>query len=260
MKNESLFNFDAFSLRLDTEWLGRKFLYFEEIESTNGHLKASSDAVSGTTVLAEFQTSGRGRQDRVWISNKGENLLFSVLLKKDVIAPQNLNLLNMGSAVYIAETIENLYFLKTDLKWPNDILMNAKKTAGILTETSFSGNKFQHAILGVGLNVNQNEFAGKHPVTPTSIKLEAKTLIEREKLLAHILNSLEELIIEIDSNPKSILKKWKVGCSQLGERIVIKNGPNVYEGIFEDVDLTGALLLNEGGRIFKYNFGEVSIS
>ncbi|GMU85295.1 MAG: biotin--[acetyl-CoA-carboxylase] ligase [Ignavibacteriales bacterium] len=260
MKNESLFNFDAFSLRLDTEWLGRKFFYFEEIESTNSYLKESSGAVSGTTILAEFQTAGRGRQERIWISNKGENLLFSVLLKKDVIAHEHLNLLNMGAAVYIAEAIENLYVLKTDLKWPNDILMNGKKVAGILTETSFSGNKFQHAILGAGVNVNQNEFAGKHPVTPTSIKLEAKTIIEREKLLAHILNSLEELIIEIDANPQSILKKWKSGCSMIGEKIVIKNGPNVYEGIFEDVDLTGALMLNEGGRIFKYNFGEVSIS
>lgn len=260
MKYEPLFNFDAFSLRLDTEWLGRKFLYFEEIESTNSYLKESAQLESGTTVLAEFQTQGRGRQDRVWISNKGENLLFSVLLKKNVIAPEHLNLLNMGAAVYIGEAIESLYLLKTDLKWPNDVLMNRKKVAGILTETTFSGSKFQHAILGAGVNVNQNEFAGKHPVTPTSIKLEAKTLIEREKLFAHILNSLEELIVEIDENPQSILKKWKAGCSLIGERIVIKNGPSVYEGIFEDVDLTGALMLNEGGRVFKYNFGEVSIS
>ncbi|MBV6513206.1 MAG: biotin--[acetyl-CoA-carboxylase] ligase [Ignavibacteriales bacterium] len=260
MKNESLFDFEAFSLRLDTEWLGRKFLYFEEIESTNTFLKESPQSESGTTVLAEFQTSGRGRQDRIWLSNKGENLLFSVLLKKDVIAPEHLNLLNMGSAVYIGEAIESLYLLKTDLKWPNDVLLNRKKVAGILTETSFSGNKFQHAILGAGINVNQNEFAGKHPVPPTSIKLEAKSPVEREKLFAHVLNSLEELIIEIDSNPQSILKKWKSGCSLIGERIVIKNGPNVYEGIFEDVDLSGALMLNEGGRVFKYNFGEVSIS
>lgn len=263
MKTEDKFLFNDFSLRLDTEWVGRNLLYFEQLESSNTYLKAEAEKENlptGTVVLTEYQTNGRGRLDRVWLSNPAENLTFSLLLRPNAITPKNLNLLSLGAAVVVAETVENFLLMKCDLKWPNDVLLNKKKVCGILAESTFTGNKFQYLVLGIGLNVNQNEFAGKHAIPPTSLKLEAGQLLERERLMSALLNGLERMIHQLDEDPKLIVKKWKNNCSKLGEILTIVNGPASFTGRFEDVDDDGSLVLLEDGKIRKYAFGEVRIS
>jgi BirA family biotin operon repressor/biotin-[acetyl-CoA-carboxylase] ligase len=155
--------------------------------------------------------------------------------------------------------IENLHQLKIELKWPNDVLINGKKTAGILIESSSSGKKIERVVIGIGINVNQTSFQGNYNVPPTSIKEESGNIVEREILLAEVLNLFEEILQWIDEKPNEILKDWKSRCRMIGEKISVSEGNEVKYGIFDDIDESGFLILKIGRKYEKLYFGDVSI-
>jgi len=256
-----LLNFDAFDLKLDTDTIGRNFIYCEEIDSTNNYLmdsKLKNDS-DGTVVFAERQIAGKGRKDRKWYSSKDQNLTFSILLKNR-FNEKTINVVNLGTAVSIAMSLENLYQLKVNLKWPNDVLINDKKAAGILLESSSSGNKIDKLVIGVGINVNQTSFQGTYNITPTSIKLETGTEIDRERLLAEILNNFEEVLVRIDNNPNDVLNDWRNRCRMIGERVFVTDDNLELSGIFDDIDEQGFILLkSDDKKIKKIHFGDVSV-
>jgi len=256
-----LLNFDAFDLKLDTDIIGRNFIYCEEIDSTNNYLmdsKAKNDQ-HGTVVFAERQSAGKGRKDRKWYSSKDQNLTFSILLRQR-FNEKNINIINLGTAVSLAMSLENLYQLRVNLKWPNDILISDKKVAGILLESSSSGNKIDKVVIGIGINVNQTSFQGAYNITPTSVKLETGTEIDRERLLAEILNNFEEILKRIEINPNDVLNDWRNRCRMIGERVLISDDNMELTGIFDDIDEQGFILLKTDDRkIKKIHFGDVSV-
>jgi BirA family biotin operon repressor/biotin-[acetyl-CoA-carboxylase] ligase len=162
------------------------------------------------------------------------------------------------SALAVALSIENLYQLKTELKWPNDVLINGKKVSGVLIESASRGEKIERIVIGIGLNVNQNVFQGNFNITPTSLKNESKQNIERETLLAELLNVFEEILEYVLTNPKWILKEWKDRCRMIGEKISISEDDKVKYGIFDDIDEDGFLILKTDKRTEKIYFGDVS--
>ncbi len=256
-----MFNIETFDLKLNTEYIGRTFIYVEEVDSTNTFLmdKQNGYNTNGTVALAEKQTKGRGRKDRVWYSAPETNLTFSILLTKDKLLFKHLNFLNFAASLSVSNSIENLYQLKTDLKWPNDVLINSKKTSGILIESTSQGSKVERVVIGIGVNVNQNSFQGTFNYPPTSIKIELERMVEREKLLAEILNNFENQIERIKVDKKVILNDWKSKCNMIGERIsIIENDKEIF-GIFDDIDDEGFLLLKTKNKIEKIHFGDVSL-
>ncbi len=255
-----MFNFESFDSKVDTEIIGRNFIYSEEVESTNSFLlnKANKFNSDGTILLAEKQTKGRGRKERVWYSAKGQNLTFSILLTSKKYLGKKFNLLNFTTSLSVAFALENLYQLKTELKWPNDVLVNGKKICGILLESTSQGSKIERVVIGVGLNVNQGLFQGNFNLEPTSVKLELGESVDREKLLAELLNTFEELIQKIDTNPDEIMKDWKDRCNLIGEKISVTEDGNTKYGIFDDLDEEGFLLLKTKNKIEKIHFGDVS--
>lgn len=256
-----MFDIENFDIKLNTDFIGRNFIYIEEIDSTNSFLldRKNGVNVSGTVVLAEKQTKGRGRKDRVWYSSKEQNLTFSILLLKEFKLFQHLNLINFSASLSVASSIENLYQLKTELKWPNDVLINKKKTCGILLESSSQGNKIDRVVVGIGVNVNQSMFQGQFNYPPTSIRIELGKEVEREKLLAEILNNFEFYQSKILDEPEYIIREWKEKCKMLGEKVYIKEGETVKNGIFEDIDKEGFLLLRTKEGIEKITIGDVSL-
>ncbi|MHB1686056.1 MAG: biotin--[acetyl-CoA-carboxylase] ligase [Ignavibacteriaceae bacterium] len=255
-----MFNLESFDIKLDTEIIGRNFIYSEEVESTNSLLlnKSNKFNADGTVLLAEKQSKGRGRKERIWYSAKGQNLTFSILLTNKKYFGKKFNLLNFAASLSVAFSIENLFQLKMELKWPNDVLVNGKKICGILLESTSQGSKIERVVIGIGLNVNQALFQGSFNLDPTSIRLEVGEIVEREKLLAELLNSFEETIQKIDSAPKEIMKDWKDRCNLIGEKIsIIEDGTTKY-GVFEDLDDEGFLLLKTKNKIEKIHFGDVS--
>ncbi|HUX93190.1 MAG TPA: biotin--[acetyl-CoA-carboxylase] ligase [Ignavibacteriaceae bacterium] len=255
-----MFNFESFDTKVDTEVIGRNFIYSEEVESTNSFLLNKSNKFNseGTILLAEKQSKGRGRKERVWYSAKGQNLTFSILLTSKKYFGKKFNLLNFATSLSVAFALENLFQLKTELKWPNDVLVNGKKICGILLESTSQGNKIERVVIGIGLNVNQALFQGNFNLEPTSVKLELGESVDREKLLAELLNTFEEILQKMESKPDEIMKDWKDRCNLIGEKISVTEEGNTKYGIFEDLDEEGFLLLKTKNKIEKIHFGDVS--
>ena len=255
-----MFELENFDIKLETEFIGRNFIYCDEIESTNSELLAGKQQYkkTGTVLLAEKQLAGKGRKDRTWQSARGLNLTFSVLLMKDVLSGININHVNLAASLAVASAIENLHQLKTELKWPNDVLIDKKKVCGILTETSIKGTKIERVVIGFGINLNQIVFQGDFYFPPTSLKLELKDDIDRENMLAEILNNFEELLLDLESKPNVILNEWRNKCQMIGDKITITENDKVKKGIFYDIDGNGYLLLKRNDSIEKIHFGDVS--
>lgn len=153
-------------------------LHFDEIDSTNKYLKENFDSLENFTfVSSDYQSGGKGRENRVWLSNKSENLLFSFLIKDESLL-KKFNVLSIGTATLVARFLELKGLKNVSVKWPNDVYVNDKKICGILLE----GNVNKFLVIGVGLNVNQTKFDGDYRVDPTSMKIELKEDISLEAL------------------------------------------------------------------------------
>jgi BirA family transcriptional regulator, biotin operon repressor / biotin---[acetyl-CoA-carboxylase] ligase len=261
IQEKRLFNIEVFDIKLETEYLGRNFIYSEEVESTNSLLldKQNKFNTNGTVLLAERQSKGRGRRERVWYSTKGQNLTFSILLNSKKILKKNLNFINYAAAISVGSAIENRYQIKTDMKWPNDVLVSKKKISGILMESTSLGSNLERLVIGVGINVNQTAFQGQYRIEPTSIYTETGESADRETLLAEFLNIFEAVLNKLETEPEEILREWKNRCSMIGERISIEDNGKIRSGIFDDIDNNGYLLFKSAGKIETIHFGDVSL-
>ncbi len=257
MENKE-FQIEEFDIKLDTEEIGRQFVYIQQVDSTNTYLLNNKDLkIHGTVVLAEEQTKGRGRMNRDWQSQPEQNLTFSILLRK--VDGKKINIVNLGASLIVAQAIENLYQLNTSLKWPNDVLIDNKKTAGILLESVSKANELDRVVVGIGINVNQTNFAGKYLIEPTSVRKEFKSRVSREKLLSEVLNLFEETLYKIDEKPEEVLEDWKERCKMIGGKIKVESTKETKYGNFEDIDNEGFLLLKINDRVERIHFGDVSL-
>ena len=144
------------------------YLHFDEIDSTNNYLKNSYKLLSNFTfVSTDYQSAGKGRNDRIWFSNPRENLMFSLLIKDENLL-KKFSSLSIISAAIIAELIESLGIEDVSIKWPNDVFIKDKKVCGILLE----GQILEYLVIGVGLNVNQKSFPNGLRKPGTSLSLE----------------------------------------------------------------------------------------
>ncbi|MCB0747697.1 MAG: biotin--[acetyl-CoA-carboxylase] ligase [Ignavibacteriae bacterium] len=254
-----MFNIEDFDIKLETKYIGRHFLYSEEVDSTNSYLLNDKKKLeNGTVLLSEFQSAGKGRLSRSWYSNKLQNLTFSILLneKLDKLNPNHINL---AASLAVSHSIENLYQLKTDLKWPNDVLIKNKKVSGILLESNSSGSKLDSIVIGIGLNANQHRFEGEYRIQPTSLKFEVKREISRERLLSEVLNNFEEILYGLKSNTKKMLDDWRDKCRMIGEHISIEINGELKGGIFYDIDANGFMILKDGDKLEKITNGDISV-
>ncbi|MCP5063478.1 MAG: biotin--[acetyl-CoA-carboxylase] ligase [Ignavibacteriae bacterium] len=165
----------------------------------------------------------------------------------------------MATSLAVSSSIENLYQLKTDLKWPNDVLINKKKVSGILLESSTKGADFEKVVVGVGINVNQNKFIGDFNIQPTSVRHEMRKSTDREKLLSEVLNTFEELLFELKNDSKLLLNKWRDKCRMIGEHISIKSDGEIKYGTFYDIDTNGLMILKTGDNLEIISIGDVSV-
>jgi len=210
----------------------------------------------GTVVCAEAQSKGRGRLGRVWTSPKGKGLYFSFILRPSL--PLNrLAQLTLMSAVSLAEAIEDTSDLKPLIKWPNDILLENRKLAGILTELRAESDQVKFVIVGIGLNVNSS----LHQLTPgaASLKAAAGKSFNRVLVFQAILRSLEKWYLKLlDHQFPRVMEEWKKRSATLKKRVRITDSTGIIEGEAIDLDEDGALLIRkDNGLIVKKTAGDV---
>jgi len=168
-----------------------KIQYFEEITSTNDYAKENK-IESGTLILADKQTKGRGKDERVWYTDNGLSIAMTIYLEPNC----NINQLE-GLTVIIAEKIKKcikkLFDIELDIKLPNDLLLNSKKICGILTETIVEKENVKKLIIGIGFNVNQSTINEKIKDIATSLKIETGKEFKREDIIIAICNKLNEI-------------------------------------------------------------------
>lgn len=237
-------------LRIETKIIGRDIIHFNKISSTNTYAKRflKNKAPEGTVVIADVQTKGRGRKKRIWYSPKG-GLWFSVILYPNIEPEYGMNL-TMAVSISIAKAIEDLIKVKPTIKWPNDILIKGKKVCGILSEFDIKDNKIDCAIVGIGINVN-NEINKKIESKAISLKQVKRFRINKAKLLEYVLENLDENYrFFLSKDFDYIRRKWISYVDNIGKFIKIKEGRRTVEGILVDIDDKGCLILNtEEGRI-----------
>ena len=169
-----------------------RIIKLDAIDSTNRFLKALSAQESCenfTVVSTESQTEGKGQRGSGWTSEAGKNLAFSVLYNKKIEEITNLFTLNIIVALSVVESLKTVCNLNFAIKWPNDILAENKKIAGILIENTFKNQNKVQSIIGIGLNVNQSQF--ENLPQASSLFLLENQLFDREALLISIVNRLE---------------------------------------------------------------------
>ena len=247
---------------LPTLVFGQKLFVFEVIDSTNSCLRALAEvgADEGTLVVAEHQTEGRGRLGRSWSAEPRANLLFSLLLRPPLSQDQA-GILPFFAAVAIARAVEPLVGQRVECKWPNDLLLNGRKFCGILLETAIQEGRLAHAVLGVGLNVNQRAFPETLEATATSLSREYKKGFDRRKLLHSILGEMEDLYADVRARTtEAFLSEWLSRCAMIGKEVAVQTGGAMVRGRALAVRDTGALVLETDDGQEAFFAADVSIS
>lgn len=238
--------------------------HLQVVDSTNryireeaAHLWSTAPNAQALVVVSESQTAGRGQQGNVWHSQQGANLLLSILIHPTFLSASRQFVLSEAVALAIHRTLL-FYKINSQLKWPNDIYIGNRKLAGVLVELDYSGCNVEQAIIGIGLNVNQEVFPTMDKL-PVSMKILLGRPIEKDELLDTLLNSFIYFYEKLNTNEfdyiHSSYKRLLLGIGE--KRLYIDaNGP--FESVIEDVEPDGHLLVRRSnGTLCRYAFKEI---
>jgi BirA family biotin operon repressor/biotin-[acetyl-CoA-carboxylase] ligase len=259
---------------------GMPYEYVAECDSTNAVLKQMADRVrTGTAVVTDEQTGGRGRLGRTWLSEPGLDLTFSVLLRPR-LEPAHGHLLALATGVAVAQVLEEVFGVEGEvsLKWPNDVLLGGRKVCGILLEASARGDKFVWAVAGIGLNVNGKpgqmvaglpaaqaaEWQGRPQ--PVSLYEHLGAPVLRAPLLAALLARLTGWWTGMEwlGTVAGLLGEWRCRDALAGRRVEVYAGAARSElvavGEAAGVGDAGQLMvMDAGGRLLEVFAGDVSV-
>ncbi len=233
--------------------------WFQSVGSTMDVARslAAEGAAGGTVVLADEQTAGRGRMGRTWVSPPGENLYFTVVLYPPMGV---LRRLAMIAPLAIAEGIDAVTGLRTEIKWPNDVQLRGRKCSGVLIDSELRAGLPPLALAGIGIDVNQDVSAVPElAALATSLRMETGAPVDRAALLAAVLRAFDRRYAEAAAG-QDVRRPWRARLNTIGRSVRV-TGPGVQEaGMVEDVDEDGSLVLRrEDGTLITIPAGEVSL-
>ncbi len=233
------------------------------IDSTNQYLlERISELASGDVCIAEYQSAGRGRRGRQWVSPFGCNLYLSMYWKLDQ-GPAAAIGLSLVVGIILAETLNKLGHVGVRVKWPNDLYLNDKKLAGILVELTGKTGDAAHIIIGVGLNIGMDKanLADKENINQQWASLnETNISINRNELAAKIIKSLREALFQFEKEGMTpFIERWYKLDNYLNRPVKLLIGEKVITGISRGINDQGALLLQQGDELIPYIGGEISL-
>ncbi len=249
---------------LRSQLIGRPLQVLAEVGSTNDAVMAAgrAGAPEGLAILADRQTAGRGRRGRTWDSPPGVGLYTSILLRPGQPAARA-PLLTLAAGLAVAEAIQEVAGLAVRLKWPNDVMLDGRKVAGILTEMATVDAWVNHVVVGIGINVNHGRQDLPEEAFPvaTSLAVASGQTIARWDLAAAVYNSLDRwyrVFREGDSG--TILVRGRERSATLGQTVDVYAGEERWRGLALDLDADGALLVqDEAGGVRRVVASDVSV-
>lgn len=230
------------------------------IDSTNQYLiQRISELKSGDVCIAEYQSAGRGRRGRQWISPFGRNLYLSMYWKLEQ-GPAAAIGLSLVVGVIMAEVLQKLGADGVKVKWPNDLYLNDKKLSGILVELTGKTGDVAHIVTGIGINIamskNQNEAINQQWINLEQVGIR----IDRNELACEITNALREAFAQFEKQGLSVfIDRWKRLDNFMDRRVKLIIGEKEIFGIAKGINDQGALLLEQDGKIIPYIGGEISL-
>lgn len=258
---KEIYSVDAIAKSLRTVKLARKMLYFDQLESTNIYCREHREELEdGTLVIADKQTAGRGSRGRSWESPAGVAVYMSLLLKPD-ISPVQAPMLTLVMAVSVARALYGIG-MEAGIKWPNDIVVNGKKLAGILTEMNAEVGCVHSVTIGVGMNVLTPGFPKELTERATSLYLETGRTVSRAELVAAIINCFEEDYKRFlqTKDLSELLQQYTQFSATIGKEVRILDYKEEYTAYAVGVDQHGQLLVEkEDGTKEKVFADEVSV-
>ena len=261
----------------NTFFTGKFLLHLPSVDSTNNYAKellAKSSPIDGTVILADEQYAGRGQAGNVWQSDANKNLTFSIIYRTDFLLATEQFYLSMAVSLGIKYAVNSMLSMQNDdnsilntkklltsIKWPNDIYVENKKIAGILIENTISGMHLKYSIIGIGLNVHQDNFPTT--INATSLKLISSDEVNKMDVLSAVLSSIEKYFLWLKERKYEKLKQaYLTQLFRFNEFAIFKKENKLFEGKIIDVDSIGNLIVERknGTEIFieKFGFKEIS--
>lgn len=246
-----MYSLDALEEELRGSIFSGKLHFSPVTGSTNADAQgaALTGAPHGSVWFADEQTAGRGRGNHSWVSNAGQGLYVSILLRPQMPMVR-LPLLPLAAGLAAAEAIRAASGLRSDLRWPNDLLIGERKAGGILVESKTSGSEIAFAVVGIGINVHQRAFAADLATPATSLDLEAGRTLSRQTLLTALLKSVEReanLLLDAEAVAAVPARVAEASTWVRGRNVEV-HGPQACTGVTEGLDEHGFLKVrtNEG--------------
>lgn len=231
-----------------------------EIDSTNSHLmrRALVEDVDGVACLAERQTNGRGRRGRTWLTPAGAAIALS-LGRRVSVAIADVAPLSLVVGLAVARAMHSSGITGVSLKWPNDVLLDGAKVAGVLIELA-SGSNPVMAVIGVGINVGSGMEVRAHIGTPVGDVLDRNRHVSRNVLAANVIDSVHELTANFESSGFSRMRReWERLHAHQGEIVRVTSAASSVEGVALGVTPNGELILETQSGVANYSGGEVSL-
>ena len=249
-------------------WNKDSVIRLSTVDSTNRYVRDEATSLwrkSGmcdglVVVTAEHQTAGRGQRGNIWNSNAGENLLFSILIRPgEALKVVNQFLLSQAVALSLHDAMK-FYGIDTRLKWPNDIYVGNRKLAGVLVELDYSGNFVEQAIIGVGINVNQEQYPVMDRV-PVSMKMLQGCDFVTGEVLETVLEHFERYYTELrNGNNEMLMEEYTRLLFGLNEQREFVDKDGCFKAAIEGVDCNGYLLVRRSdGSLSRYAFKEIEL-
>ena len=249
---------------LATKRIGNAPHLLQVVDSTNDEAAAlaTRGAPEGAVVIADAQLRGRGRMGRRWASPGGVGLYLSVILRPP-IQPHEAPALTLLGGVAVADAIEVATGVVAGIKWPNDLMLRGRKVAGILGEMAAEASSLRHVILGIGINVNQDQtdFEGELRQTATSLRIEVGGAVDRSGMARSLCESLDEWYDRFLTDGVSpIVESVRQRCLTLGRAVTARSGDQEVSGLAVELNGAGALVIRDAsGGLHRLFAGDVTL-
>lgn len=258
-----VYNETEINSALHTEEAGRRLFFFDEVDSTNNKARqlAETGVPDGTLVVARKQSAGKGRRGRMWESQPDSGIFMSLLLRPR-IGPERASMLTLVAALAVADGIAAATSLKPEIKWPNDVVVDGQKVCGILTEMNADMDDISHVVIGIGINVNMQEFPAEISEVATSLAIKSGQTVNRADLIGLVMKAWERYyrIFLQTADLTGLMDQYNDWLVNRGKEVKVLAPGGTYPGISHGIDAAGQLLVEKADQTIEAVMsGEVSV-